>query len=57
MDILDFLPGDIHKGMVASGTTTLGCVSPGMSSHAQTCLDLLRVPLGSPGSIVRLKVI
>ena len=42
-DIFDFLHGDIRQ--VASESIAFGWVYPGIYSHAQTCLDLMRVPL------------
>ena len=49
MDLFDFLHGDIHNRKVAF--VTFGWVCSSMPSHAQTCLDLPGVLLGSPGSI------
>ena len=40
MDLI-FMDGIFHQGIVASETTTFGCVSPDMPNHTQTCLDLL----------------
>ena len=57
IDFLDFLNEDIHQGKVACEATTSGCVCLDIPSHAQTCLDVLRVPLSSLGGIARLNVI
>ena len=53
MDILDFLLENVHHGKVTSEAITF---RPHMPSHTHICLDLPRVPLGSFGGIVRLKI-
>ena len=49
MDIFNFLHENIHQGKVASETSTFGWVYLGVPSRTQTCLELLRVLLGSLG--------
>ena len=53
MDVLDFSHGNVYQGKVASETTNFSWVCLDMPSHAQTCLDLLGVPLGSLSYIAR----
>ena len=57
MDIVYFLYGDFHQWEVAYESVTFGWVGPDILSHPQTCLDMPRVLLDSPGGIARLRVI
>ena len=43
-DLLDFLHGDIYRGKVTYEATASGYVCSDMPSHAQTSLNLPRVP-------------
>ena len=53
---LIFVHGDIHQEKVVCEDTTFGWVSPGISSHVKTCLDLRGDPLGSLGGITSWKI-
>ena len=52
-----FIHRDIHQEKVTCETNTFDWFCPGMSSHAQACLDISGVPLRSFGGISRNKTI
>ena len=52
-NFFNILHGDIHQEKVACETATFCYVCPDMPRHGQTCLNLLGITLGRPGSIPR----
>ena len=54
--VLEFLHRDIYQKKIASKNTAVGCVWPGVRSHAQTCRNLSGSDFGwSGGSTVTSK--
>ena len=46
MNIFLFLHGDVHQEKITCEVTVFGWACPGMTNHAQACVDFPGEPLG-----------